>query len=131
MSGAPIALSYSPLAIGYLAIMKVLSIAITLLASVYLVGCDAGGDLVGEWQAVQDEETTLTITFAADSTFTMDTGTFVGEGRYTLDEMQLALEPTGALATVVPGGFTGELVDWTKLNVCSPSGVCTEFQKVR
>ncbi len=99
------------------------------LAAILLAGCDAGADIVGEWEAVLGEDATTRLTFAADSTFTMDTGQFVGEGRYSLTDDDLVLEPTGALATVVPGGFTGTVTDFTTMNVCSPSGVCTEFTK--
>lgn len=100
-----------------------------ILGTVLLAACDMGGDIVGEWEASLNEESTMKLTFAADSTFTMDTGGFIGEGRYLLEEYDLVLQPTGALATVAPGGYTGEVTDWTKLKVCSPSGVCTEFTK--
>lgn len=100
-----------------------------ILGTVLLAACDMGGDIVGEWEAALDETSTMKLTFAADSTFTMDTGSFVGEGRYLLEDFNLVLEPTGALATVAPGGYHGEVTDWNTMNVCSPSGVCTEFRK--
>jgi hypothetical protein len=100
-----------------------------ILGTALLAACDMGGDIVGEWQAALNEESTMKLTFAADSTFTMDTGSFIGEGRYFLEDFNLVLQPTGALATVAPGGYHGEVTDWTKMTVCSPSGVCTEFTK--
>lgn len=105
------------------------SAVLGLFGVVMLAACDAGGNIVGEWEAVLGEDATTLLTFAADSTFTMDTGQFVGEGRYTLTDDDVTLEPVGALATVVPGGFTGEVTDFTTMNICSPSGVCTEFTK--
>lgn len=109
--------------------MKSSACVLGVLATVLLAGCDLSRDIVGEWEAVLGEENTMRLTFAADSTFTMDTGQFVGEGRYILADDDLVLQPTGTLATVVPGGFKGEVTDFTKMSVCSPSGVCTEFTK--
>jgi len=96
---------------------------------VLLAGCESQPQLIGEWHAEQDGQT-MSVVFAADSTFTMHTGTFTGEGTYEQADAELALRPTGALATVVPGGFTGSLVDWTNLSLCSTSGLCTNFEKV-
>lgn len=84
---------------------------------------------MGSWEAEQNNQT-VRVVFAADSTFTMDTGQFVGEGRYVIQDSELVLEPEGALATAIPGGFKGTLEDWTRMSLCAPSGLCTEFQKV-
>ncbi len=109
--------------------MKPSAWVLGVLGAVLLAACDLSGDIVGEWEAALGEENNMKLTFAADSTFTMDTGSFVGEGRYILEEYNLVLEPTGTLANVVPGGFKGEVTDWSRMSVCSPSGVCTEFRK--
>ena len=95
-----------------------------------LMGCESDrNEVVGAWRGVQNEQT-MTVTLEADSTFTMDTGSFVGEGTYTVDaERQIVLQPTGPLAVSVPAGFTGSVQDYT-LNLCGPSGLCTDFEKV-
>jgi len=90
-----------------------------------LAGCNTEPLLIGEWEAVQGEQL-VKLEFREDSTFVMDLGEFVGEGRYMLADQDLVMTPTGPLAASVPGGFTGT-VDWNTLNVCSPGGVCSEF----
>jgi hypothetical protein len=93
-----------------------------------LVACGSNNPVVGEWETVQGGQVVKLI-FEEDSTFVMDLGAFSGEGRYSLDEQDLVMTPTGDLAASVPGGFTGT-VDWSSLEVCSPGGVCSSFEKV-
>jgi hypothetical protein len=94
-----------------------------------LGGCDTGrNDLLGEWRGEQNG-LLMTVTFDPDSTFTMDTGTFVGEGTFSADpEGRIVMAPTGALAVSVPGGFTASIQDWT-LNLCGPGGRCSDFER--
>ena len=108
---------------------SVLASSVAVLLSVAACGDSDRNQLVGQWQGVQNEQPMI-VTFAADSTFTMDTGSFVGEGTYTVDaERQIVLSPTGPLAVSVPAGFTGSVQDYM-MNLCAPSGICTDFEKV-
>jgi hypothetical protein len=93
-----------------------------------LASCDSGNSVVGEWETIQGGQV-VKLVFQEDSTFVMDLGGYGGEGRYSLDEQHLIMTPTGDLAASVPGGFTGT-VDWDALEVCSPGGVCSNFEKV-
>jgi hypothetical protein len=100
-------------------------------AAVLLAACgdsDRHG-LVGEWQGHQGDQR-MTIVFEADSTFVLQTGTFSGEGTFTVDaERRVVLRPTGVLAIAVPAGYSGSVRDWT-LNLCGPGGLCTDFEKM-
>jgi hypothetical protein len=81
----------------------------------------------GRWVA-QDAER-WAIEFRGDSTFVMVTGSFTGTGTYDVDEeRRVVLEPTGDLAAVVPAGYSGVFAGDT-LNVCAPSGLCTNFYR--
>jgi peroxiredoxin len=111
--------------------MKSISLITAGLTVILLVACGPREvDLVGEWEAAQGNQA-VTLVFDPDSTFTMDMGQFVGEGTFTVDaERHLVLRPDGTLASVMPGGFTGRL-EGEILYLCSPSGLCTDFDKVR
>jgi hypothetical protein len=100
----------------------------SLVALALLVACDAETGVVGQWEAQQGEQVN-SLVLEADSTFTMNTGGFTGTGTFALMNDSLRLSPEGALATVMPGGFSGSLRGDT-LNLCSPSKVCTDFHRV-
>jgi hypothetical protein len=92
------------------------------------VACDfSPRGIEGRWEA-QDAER-WAIEFRSDSTFLMHTGSFTGTGTYIVDEgHRVIMDPTGDLAAVVPAGYTGIIAGDT-LNVCAPSGVCTNFYR--
>jgi hypothetical protein len=104
---------------------RVLSIA-CLASFAALTACDSRKGLEGRWEAGDAER--WSIEFYDDSTFVMQTGSFQGTGRFVVDEHYVVLEPTGDLAAVVPAGYTGTFAGDT-LNVCAPSGVCTNFYR--
>lgn len=111
--------------------MKRVNLLVACSIPLLLASCDSGdGGIVGQWEPVDPAASEMTLSFAADSTFKMDTGQFIGEGRFSLEGGTLVLEPTGSLGIVVPAGFTGELFGNT-LNLCNPGDLCTDFQKVR
>jgi hypothetical protein len=109
--------------------MKQIFVVLAAVVILALAGCEARrADVIGTWEAIQGNQV-LTLDLRSDSTFVMDTGQFTGDGTYSVDaEDRIVLAPEGALATVMPGGFTGT-VDRTVLNLCSPSGVCTPFER--
>jgi hypothetical protein len=109
--------------------MKAFSILSGLMLLVTLAACDSG-DLAGEWRMV-DGARDMKVTLHADSTFLMDSRGFAGEGEYSkLGSGEFVLRPTGALATVMPGGFTGTFRG-RSLTLCSPAGICSEFARVQ
>jgi hypothetical protein len=101
-----------------------------LLLLLLLAGCGSDrAELIGSWDAIQGNQV-VTITFQSDSTFVMDTGQFSGDGTYTVEgDSLLVMQPTGPLATVMPGGFSGTIMR-SELNLCSPSGICTTFERI-